>query len=159
MNSRPNFPVAIVMRRRRLTHPWATETWEAEGVIQDRSPTYPRGECIVTGEDSSQYLFGGLALELFIDEAEGYFLNISSPEPKVFVMWRMEEDGATPILVTVSYSEAARWLDAGENVDGVPMLPEIFAWLGEYVESHYKPEPKKVRKRDQSPFQEHGKYE
>lgn len=159
MNTRPTFPIAIIMRRRRLAHPWATDLWEAEGVIQDRSPPHPRGECIVAGEDASQYLFGGFALELFLDEAEGYFLNVSAPEPKVFIMWRVEEVIAMPTLVTVSYVEAARWLDAGENVDGVPMPPQIFAWLGAYVERCYQPEPKKVRKRDQSPFQEHGKHE
>jgi hypothetical protein len=28
-------------------------------------------------------------------------------------------------------------------VDSVPMPPEIFAWVGEYVEQNYRPEPKK----------------
>ena len=63
------------------------------------------------------------AIELHRSESEGYFLNITAPEPKIFVMWRMidSEDqaadgpGARPQLVTVSYNEAARLLDGGER--------------------------------------------
>ena len=31
----------------------------------------------------------------------------------------------------------------GELANRVAMLPEIFAWVGEYVEQNYRPEPKK----------------
>jgi hypothetical protein len=54
-----------------------------------------------------------------------------------------------PEVVTVSYNEAARLMDGGERVDGVPMLPEILAWMEPFVALHYKPEPKrKVRRND-----------
>ena len=33
----------------------------------------------------------GFALDLHPSEAEGYFLNLSAPDPRVFVMWRLEE--------------------------------------------------------------------
>jgi hypothetical protein len=75
----------------------------------------------------------------------------------VFVLWRMlepealEEGGpaARPELVTVSYNEAARLLDGGEQVDGIPMPAAIRAWLEPFTALHYKPEPKrKVRRRD-----------
>jgi hypothetical protein len=55
----------------------------------------------------------------------------------------MEGDDALPVEVTASRDEAARWLDAGHSVDGVPMPPEIYAWVGEYVEKNYRPEPRK----------------
>ena len=51
--------------------------------------------------------------------------------------------------VSVSYGEAARWLDSGEQVDGVAMPREIADWVGDFVNTHYKPEPKKkVRRND-----------
>ncbi len=90
-------------------------------------------------------------------EAEGYHLNLTAPEPKVFVMWRMVEPedlvpgqpAARPHVVTVSYNEAARMLDGGEQVDAVPLLPQIRAWMEPFVAEHYKPEPKrKIRRRD-----------
>jgi hypothetical protein len=100
---------------------------------------------------------GGHAIDLHRSESEGYFLNTTSPDPKVFVMWRTAEDGVVPPIrpevVTVSYNEAARLMDGGERVDAVPMLPEILAWLAPFVAANYKPEPKrKVRRND--PFAE-----
>ena len=59
----------------------------------------------------------------FVDEAEGYYLNLSAPQPFVFVNWHDEDGRAVPKIVTVSYNEAARLMDAGEQVDGVPMPP------------------------------------
>jgi len=45
--------------------------------------------------------------------------------------------------VTVSSDEAARWLDGGHSVDGVAIPPAVFAWVGEYVENNYRPQPQK----------------
>jgi len=73
-------------------------------------------------------------------------------------MWRKAEDaaaapGAFPVIVTVSYNEAARMLDGGESVDAVPLPDEIRRWMEPYVAEHYKPEPrKKVRRND--PFRD-----
>jgi hypothetical protein len=68
-------------------------------------------------------------------------------------MWRFFEDGsmprARPVLVTVSYNEAGRFMDGGEQVDGVPMVPSIAEWIRAFVGVHYKPEPRrKVRRND-----------
>jgi uncharacterized protein DUF3305 len=66
----------------------------------------------------------------------------------VFVLWRIDDEQAIPVDVTVSTEEGGRWLDGGHSVDGVPMPPEIYAWVGAYVESNYRPEPrKKIRAR------------
>ena len=34
-------------------------------------------------------------------------------------------------------------MDGGHSVDSVAMPAEIFAWLGDYVEKNYRPEPEK----------------
>lgn len=138
--------IAVIMQRMALDNRWVSEKWEAFGVVQDgRGPAEPRvifddGRCL-------RVLHTGLSLELFRDEAESYHLNLTSPEPRVFVLWRTDDGPPAPALVTVSYGEAARWMDGGETVDGVPMPPDIYAWVGEFVEAHYVPKPKKVRQR------------
>jgi hypothetical protein len=59
------------------------------------------------------------------------------------------QPAARPHVVTVSYNEAARMLDGGEQVDAVPLPAAIRAWMEPFVTEHYKPEPKrKVRRRD-----------
>ena len=99
---------------------------------------------------------GALELRLFRDEAEGYYLNVTSEEPSIFVMWRSpaddglaDADEAAPpraIAVTVSYNEAGRWMDGGERVDRVPMPAELVAWVSEYANLQYRPERGKKRK-------------
>ncbi len=75
-----------------------------------------------------QWLHGGFELELHRDEAENYYLNLSAPQPCVFIVWRMEEDLAVPKFVTVSYGEAARFMDANEQVDTAPMPRDLCDW-------------------------------
>ena len=57
----------------------------------------------------------------------------------------MDGQDALPVHVTVSSEEAGRWLDGGHSVDGVKMPPEIFAWVGEWVEKNYRPKPPQKR--------------
>ena len=97
-------------------------------------------------------LYPYFTLELFRDEAEGYFLNLRTGTPVWFVMWRIDDEDpsrAWPETVSVSYNEAGRWLDAQERVDNVPLAAPVVAWLQAYTDAHYRPEPKK-RRRPQS---------
>jgi hypothetical protein len=148
------FPVSVILQRIPLASRWVSERWEPVAVEPALDAVTAAGPVQVAGEGAeSRWRFGGHAIELHKSEAEGYFLNTSSPEPKVFVMWRPTDDGATPPIrpevVTVSYNEAARLMDGGERVDAVPMPVPILAWLAPFVALHYKPEPKrKVRRND-----------
>ena len=148
------FPVAVIMQRTPLANRWASERWEpvevevASAQSADHSP-----RCLRDDATGSRWRIDGHAIELHRSEAEGYYLNVTAPEPKVFVMWRAADgEGAlpaTPVIVTVSYNEAARMLDGGEQVDAVPMPAVVRAALEVFVAVHYKPEPRrKVRRND-----------
>ena len=50
---------------------------------------------------------------------------------------------AVPHRISVSYNEAGRLLDGGESVDNIPLSSEHASWLQEFVNEHYRPEPKK----------------
>src|SRR5260221_11049756 len=149
--SRTRLAVAVVMERTPLEDKrWQSEKWEPIGVVPDSSEPGAAPCALVQSEARAQWLHPGFKLELFHDESEGYYLNLYSPQPYVFVNW-LEEDGkGVPQSVTVSYNEAARQMDGGARVDGVPMPPEWISWLAEYVAKHYKPEPKKKRSRPPS---------
>ncbi len=141
------YPIAVIMER--IMHdknPWVPYRWEAKGVVRDIFPAGSSDRVIVRDEQQLQVLFPGLELRLTREEAEGYYLNLTSPEPKVFVLWRPHDEQARPAFVTVSYNEGTRWADSGESVDGVPLPAELLPWMGEFVEQHYKPEPKKPKK-------------
>jgi len=137
---KPSFAIAVVMQRRPARSRWADVIWEPHGVIAD-----PGGAPRLLRDDGStqQWLHPGFTLVLHKDELEGYYLNVSAPDPRVFVLWRMDEEKALPVEVTVSREEAARWMDGGHSVDGVAIPAAIFAWVGEYVENNYRPQPEK----------------
>jgi hypothetical protein len=138
------YPLAIIMEHVRLDNRWATERWEAKGVVQDASLP-GSGERVIFADDRTrQVVFPGFTLKLHPDEAEGYIYNITSPQPKLFVMWRLGDDGvARPKSLSVSYYEGARWMDAEESVGGVALPPDLLPWIAEFAAAHYKPEPKK----------------
>ena len=139
---KPRFSVAVVMQRRALNNRWQSEAWEPFGVLPDYDgAAEPR--MILDADGVTQWLYPGREILLHRDEAEGYYLNVSTAEAKVFVSWRMDEGRAVPLLLTVSYHEASRWMDGSEQVDSVPMPREVFAWVGEWVERNYRPEPKR----------------
>lgn len=133
------------MQRRASQSRWVDHVWELHGVLAADPGGAPR----LLREDAgaAQWLHPGFTLLLHKDETEGYYMNVSSAEPRVYVLWRMEgrsgAEYALPLEVTVSSDEAGRWLDGGHSVDGVAMPPQIFAWVGEYVENNYRPQPKK----------------
>ena len=134
------------MERVTLANRWANERWEAKGVIADAPESDPGERVIVRQPNLMQILFPGLVLTLKRDEAEGYYFNITAPQPKVFVLWRMRDGIARPERLSVSYHEGARWMDAEETVDGVALPPDLLPWIAEFAAEHYKPEPKrKVR--------------
>jgi len=141
------YPVAVVMERIMLdNNPWLPYRWEARGVIHDIFPAGSNERIIVRDERQLQILYPGLKLRLQREEAEGYYLNLTSPEPKVFILWRQYDATPRPEFVTVSYNEGTRWADSGENVDGVALPPELLPWMGRFIEQHYQPEPRKQKK-------------
>ena len=145
----PLFPVAVVMRRVPLQNRWVSEKWELAEVRPDAGAAALSREPL--GGDA--WLWRGLALDLHPSEGEGYYLNLSAPDPCVFVMWRLEEfegdETARPWVATASYNEAARMMDGGERVENVPMPPPVHAWLAPWVEANYRPEPRRKHRRNE----------
>jgi len=133
-------PVAVVMQRRVLANRWQEHSWRAMEIVPDTETeaTRPVGE----SAEVSHRRYPGFVIELFRDEAENYYLNLSAVEPCVFVMWRTEGGLAVPKTVTVSYGEAARMMDADEHVDNVPMPDVMRPWVEGFVHKFYRPQSK-----------------
>lgn len=143
--------VAIVMQRTPLDNRWQPFHWKPVELIDGSLLPEGAARCLRADPADTRWLFTGFDIRLFSDEAEGYFLNVSAPSPCWFVMWRPEEiDGkevAMPKQVTLSYNEAARLMDGGERVDTLPLADDVLERLHAFVQEHYRPEPKKKRKK------------
>lgn len=148
--------VAVIMRRERLANRWQPWRWTLEEVVPHEPSFGSAPRLLVQDEFGERWLHPGFSVELFRDDAEGYYLNITTPAPCWFVLWRMEEEPgvgaepiARPVVVTLSYHDAGRWLDAQETVEQVPAPPGVIEWVRAFVDEHYVQEPKK-RRRPQS---------
>jgi hypothetical protein len=135
--------------------PDETTTVEAPGDADHEPQQVQPVEAANADPQATHWLFPRFRVELFRDDAEGYFLNLNSPCPCFWVFWRADEarllDGepmAMPQIVTLSYHDAGRWLDAQERVDQVPAPEEVVDWLRSFVDATYQPEPKRRKRPD-----------
>ena len=130
--------IAVIMQRRAIEHRWADEVWAAVAAMADCGDLLPVQPLSQSAAGES-YLVSGLELQLYPDENDGYFENWIAPEPKVFVLWRMQDGRAMPLQASVSYAEGTRMFDSGDPADGVAMPAEIHNWLANYLREHYQP--------------------
>ncbi len=163
----PSLSVGVLMRKERVPGPmarWQPWRWVLVGVVPapseplpDPAAERPHPRCIEQDDDHSLWLHTGLKVTLHRDDVEGYHLNLSTEQPCFWVMWRAdpvvaadgsEDTMAMPQIVTLSYHDAGRWLDAQEHVDRVDAPSEVLVWLKAFTDAHYQPEPKRRKRPD-----------
>ena len=144
------------MRRERLNNRWQPWRWALADVVPQEPGFGKEPRLLLRNEDEQRWLHPGFLVELYRDDAEGYYLNATTSAPGWFVLWRMEEEAtvsdepiARPVAVTLSYHDAGRWLDAQETVEQVAAPPHVVEWMHEFALANYTPEPRK-RARPQS---------
>ena len=145
------FPVSIVVQRRSYPDKrWMVDSWSAVGVLPARE-TKKGMSCtsIYRDEENEQFLHEGYFIELFDDEAESYYANLTGAKPAVFVIGAEdeEEDTFEPLLVTLSYSEMTSYMEVDTPVFDLPIPAPIYEWVEGWVLENYHPEKKHKRKR------------
>ena len=150
---RPALEVAVILRKERVEGAmsrWQTWRWVLDDVVQ-QEPGFGAGPRILYKNDSGErWIHGGYRVELFEDDTEGYQLNATTPAPCWFVLWRMEDEATVsdepiprPVVVSLSYHDASRWLDAQETVEQVAAPADVIGWMRDFAEAHHTPEPKR----------------
>jgi len=127
--------VAVALERVALDNPWADHVWRLRTVG-------PAG----TMDAGATLCLDDLELRLHPDEAENYLINLATLVPRLFAVWRLEDDMPAVVMVTASYGEAARMLDAGLNVEGVPLPDDLRGWIEDFARHHYQPPEKQPRR-------------
>jgi len=145
MPERISRKVAVIVERQAVESRWESHRWSLVGVVPDEGGVE---RVLVDDGRILRRLHPGHDLTLFPDEAEGYYLNATSGAPSVFVALRQDEATGDiyPFQATLSYNEAARWMDGSEKVERVAAWAELAEWLAGWVEQNYRPEPKERRK-------------
>ena len=153
---RPAIEVAVILRKERIEGAmsrWQTWRWVLDDVVQQEPGFGSVPRLLYKNDSGERWIHGGLRVELFEDDAEGYQLNATTPRPGWFVLWRMEEDAtvadepiARPVVVSLSYHDASRWLDAQETVEQLPAPPDVVEWLKAFIAEFYQPEVKRPKR-------------
>jgi len=143
--------VAVVMQRTEVRRgQWSVPSWSAVSVVagdnlvgkgSGRSPIYER-------DGEAQFLWSGLALALYHDLAEEYWYNLTGDKPSLYVICNESPDGdLSPFRVTADHDSAAVCLESDDQVFAVPIPPEIYQYLEQFVVKHFVPRERKQRRR------------
>ncbi|MEE9309623.1 MAG: DUF3305 domain-containing protein [Cocleimonas sp.] len=153
----PNsFPVSVIMESQPSKSQWIDETWNGIGVVVGaiaQSGTSKDEVKVIAQGATKQVIYGGLKINLHLDECESYYHNLMSPEPGCFIVAREEdEDGEEtdipiPFMVTMSFDEAHAYLEGDDIVYAVPIPPELYLWVEAYILENYSAEKRVKRKR------------
>ncbi len=159
-SKRESVDIGIVIERREIDNPWQDYVWSPVAAIVGAEPMDPTDEWLELrrGEDWVHYHAGTLTLELFPGETEGYRSNLSEDQPFIYVVLNPGEEAdepeVMPFLATACPYEAAGYTEDSEQiVEGVPMPPEVVAWVLDFVERHHveAPFPKRKQKKAYDP--------
>ncbi|MBI3367635.1 MAG: DUF3305 domain-containing protein, partial [Burkholderiales bacterium] len=124
MHDVPSVRVAVLIERRKDPNAWEAWGFRLADVVPDVGAFGAAPRVLRDDGQAQLRLFPGFDVALHADEGEGYHLNLTSGAPVWFVMWRIDDEDpsrAWPELVTLSYNEAGRLLDAQERVDNLPL--------------------------------------
>ncbi len=148
------FEVSLIMQQSPSENPWIDSCWEAVGVLAGKAdgaqevPEPSKVELIHEASGVKRFLFRGFTLRLHADECESYYHNLLAPSPCCYVIATVSDEGTPqPMLLTLSFDEAHAYLEGDENLYTVPIPPEIYQWTEAYVLTHYVPEKRTKRKR------------
>lgn len=151
-------PVAVVLQRRVAGgQTWAGPQWQAVAVVAgEHLPRHAQAVLIHDDGACRRTLHGGLTLRLHTDGGEGYWVNLLSESPYLFVVCEESGDdgddgdgdgGLRPAFITANRDEANGYLEADRVVLPAPMPATVCDFVERYVVSHYRPAAKKKRAR------------
>ena len=146
-----SIPVAVILERViDTTKKWVLPHWNLFAIVTGEH-LHQQDQKVLIHEDEmrSRFYWGGMKLQLFKDGSEGYWYNLLSKTPFLFVICDGEEGDreVEPGLITANQDEATGYMESDRMVLSIAMPAEIRDVLEKYVISHYRPEQKKKRKR------------
>lgn len=151
MSQAERHTVAVIMQRTEVRRgQWSVPSWSAVSVVagEHLAGKGPGRTAIRETDSDAQFLWSGLSLLLYRDLAEDYWYNLTGEKPSLFVICHETPDGElTPFRVTADHDSAAVCLESDDQVFAVPIPPEIYQRIEQFVVTHFVPSERKKRKR------------
>lgn len=152
MSAVVSIPVAVVIERRTADSKWIDYTWRPIAAMQG-APEAERWTLLSESGDSATFFAGMANVELHPFETANYRDNLSTGEPKLWVVLR--PTGVDPpfdvVCVTTDGSEGEGYVSAGDDiVDAVPMPDGIWDAIDAFIAQHHVERPFYKRKRNRA---------
>lgn len=144
-------PLSVITAREEVrNNPWINERWKVVGVV---AAAAKEGGVIArtllrAAPDGEQYLWTGFVLRLRPSEADGYYYNIIGQNPSLYVYCDPDDTGEPlPRAITAEYIEAMSHAEGGNMTFSVPMPPEVYRIIEQFVLAHFAPEEPRMKRK------------
>ena len=147
-------PVAVEFERVAVASRWADSRWQPSRVVPVEGDPDAADGAAVERVDATDVLerwrFPGQLTEMHPVEAEGYYLNVSTPDPKAFVMWRFREGREPPVETLTFDADFTAFMQPGVDPSlKHAALKRLFSdprfnvmdGLDVYIDDYTKPDP------------------
>jgi Protein of unknown function (DUF3305) len=139
----------LVVARRKLHGPWATEAWLPMRAIKPLSDVPPWTRLGQDGDDELFYA-GQVSAELHVGSTAHYRDNLAG-SPSIWVVLQPDGDAVQLGTVTLDPYEGEALTEAvGEMIEVVPMPPEIAETVAAFVAAHHVERTFIKRERDRA---------
>lgn len=149
-----HLPVTVVVQCTQTPeHRWQSETRQVVAVIartaESDQPAEVGGGQSDQVDDAEMLRYDHLQIELHADEADSYYLNISTEQPRCFVVLNENDETGKhePFIVTASPDLAASYESVDHPIEVVALDPALYPAIETFVLTHHIPEEFKKRKR------------
>ena len=152
MSAIVRIPVGVVIERRKAESAWIDFIWQPIAVLPGEPEARPWTMLSETAEGATFYA-GPAIVELHPSETSNYRDNLSTGEPKLWVVLRSTgaEPPLTVVRVTADGSEGEGFTAAGDDiVEHVPMPKAIWSAIDAFIAEHHVERPFYKRKQDRA---------
>lgn len=152
MTALVRIPVGVVVARRKAASPWIDYTWRPIAVLPG-VPAASSWTMLSEDADGATFYAGRADVELHPSETSNYRHNLSTGQPKLWVVLR--PTGAEPpfqvVRVTADGSEGEGFTAAGDDiVEDVPMPEPVRDAVDAFIAEHHIERPFYKRKQDRA---------
>ena len=150
-----SIPVSVILQRTiDRSKKWVLPQWKVFAVVAGEhisQNVLDNDQPLLIHDDGihSRYFRGGMVLHLYKDGTEGYWYNLLSDPPYLFVVCDGEQGDreVEAAFITANQDEANGYMESDRLVLSAPMPAKICDFVERYVISHYRPKTRKKRER------------
>ncbi len=132
-------PVTIMMEQR-------DGQWQLLGVLPRSAGVIGESGRHLVRDDGQTRIYQWLGLELPLNPegCDDYWFNLTSKQPRLYVICQPDSEGApVPLSVSADQDDSVKADEVDAWFFQTAMPAPIVFWIRDYVATHYKPGPRK----------------